>query len=296
MAGPARRTAKAGAKPRTNKFGSPLKKPAAPRRGRIGNHQTSAAVDVVRVSDEITNDAEAFLQSSLQMPRLVELNENERVEWLTTCFVDAKLLSRRQHHELIARAYATYAAMKRDESLRYSLKEAWRSKGRVVDARLTPLRMIVELFIYYGDEKDPAEKKRAGKLYSRDVAAISNLIAHEIGPSQVIQKSEVAGEGLDKWCRMGPPSTPNEAIQDGTKTSPPLISKKPKTQTLTVSRSKPGYPNTIFWAQEDKNGKLVVKKRIDLSDKNNNNLAKMMEIFEQSGIVENRTPSKIKRK
>lgn len=292
MAGPARRTGKAGAKPRTNKFGSPLKKPAAPRRSRSADHQTSAAIDAVRLSDEITNDAEVFLKSSLHIPRLSELTEIEKIDWLTTCLVDAKVLSRKQHYEIIARAYATYVAMKRDEALRDSLMKAWRLKGRVADDRVPALRMIIELFIFYGDEQGPAEKRRAGKLYSRDVTAISNLIAHGIAPSQVIEKSQIAGEGLDKWCRMGPPRNPNEAIQDGTEPSAPVISKKPNTQTLTVSRSKPGYPNTIFWTQEDKNGKLVVKKRIDLSDKNNGNLAKMMETFEQSSALEDKMRSK----
>lgn len=153
-----------------------------------------------QVSEEIAEDGLTYLLQEAKAAGFASLDELAKTDWLSERIVNASVLSRKQQYEQIADAYAMFVALSRDSTLASALLVASKRRGRKPDGRTSALRLVLELYITYGDGSDHKAKKRAQNLHARDVAAVEHLINSNIKPSEVLAFSEKGGQGLDEWA------------------------------------------------------------------------------------------------
>lgn len=178
-------------------------------KARRAAHTTVSKGDAIvspdpEITEEIAVDAAQHLLVQSEYKILPSSDTKEHITFLQKYISDKSKLSREQHIARFVDAYALYAHMRNDERLQRAVLEAAKGVGRHPNGRTTSLRLVLELMISYGDDGNEEEKRRAGKLYSRDVAAVTNLIRRGVTPTQVKALSRKKGEGLYCWATWRP--------------------------------------------------------------------------------------------
>lgn len=156
------------------------------------------------VTEAIALDAARHLLGQDEYKGFLRSDAEVRIAFLRNRIVANHKLSRAQHISLLADAYALYAQLRSDPSVQHAVLEAARKLDRNLDERTTALRLVLELTITYGGKEGEGDERRAGKLYSRDAAAITNLIRRGVAPSQVVALGTEKGEGLYRWATWRP--------------------------------------------------------------------------------------------
>ncbi|MDN3571292.1 hypothetical protein [Methylobacterium longum] len=163
------------------------------------------------VTQDIIDDAEIYLLGRDGCNAFDRANSSEKIGIIADSIVKSHSSSMRQRYESIATAYSVYAMFKENRIISESMIEAAHKLKINVKNYYTPLRLIVELHINYGESETKEDVRRAGKLYSRDVTVIKNLIKRNIKPSEVVALSAKPGEGLHAWQRYKPDSEAEQA-------------------------------------------------------------------------------------
>lgn len=206
---------------RRSQIGSKLKRLRRAVQSRTINSKVTALPPDPDINDEIATDAARHLVGQAAYKAFLRSDSEKRIEFLRDRIVDNRKLSRAQHIALLADAYALYAQLKADPSVQHAVLEAAGQLSRCPDGRTSALRLVLELTINYGGEEGEAEERRAGKLYSRDVAAITNLIRRGVAPTRVKALSEVKGEGLTNWATCRSPTIAGEGLSNRDPASEP---------------------------------------------------------------------------
>lgn len=224
-------------------------------------------------SDEIKRDSERFIRN-VEGKNTFNEGDNIQYDWLTDQLSDYRKLSRKQHYELIARAYATIASVVDYPARKDAVIDFIKGKGRNLSARTSIIRLVIEQFIYYGDESDDKSKKQASKLYSRDVAAIRHLSEQGIVPSKVVEHSEKTGEGLDQWSRKNSKSRKPNRGHSAVNTESLRHINFPGEDILTEIKHdiSKNIKNIAIWAEVDGDGNISVREKVYLQGIESDNL------------------------
>lgn len=163
------------------------------------------------VTQDIIDDAEIYLLGRDGSNEFDQADYNEKVGIITDGIVKSHNSSRKHRYRSIANAYSVYAMYKENNLVKNSIISAARELNIILKKDYTPLRLIVELHISYGENETKEDIRNAGKHYSRDVTVIKNLIKRNIKPSEVVALSAKPGEGLTAWQRYKPDSEAEQA-------------------------------------------------------------------------------------
>ena len=155
--------------------------------------------DVSDIDPAIIADAGELLKKERYDRLLMTSDAGARLKWFSEQLANARKISRKQHIDRIAHAYASFAISRDNFEIRETVVHVALEREKTYDPRTSELRLFVEAFISYGTEEDDA--RRAGHAYSRDVAAIKTLIKRRVLPSEVAVLALEPGEGLDAWAR-----------------------------------------------------------------------------------------------
>ena len=188
----------------------------SPRAGKTSAKRRNRSIDDSILTDpvvtqDIIDDAEIYLLGIEGSNVFNRVNDNEKVGILADGIIKSHASSMKQRYESIAKAYSVYAMFNENNIVRESMIEAADKLNIKLKTGYTPLRLIVELHISYGDNETKEDVRRAGKLYSRDVTVIKNLIKRNVKPSDVVALSAKPGEGLQAWQRYKPESEAEQA-------------------------------------------------------------------------------------
>lgn len=155
----------------------------------------------LKIGLDLLSDAERFILDNAGVDANREVDDKVMIELLDRQAENVTKLSHRQHTGAIAAAYASYLLVQSNSDVREWLRDSVKRSGRRSDKRVSLLRHVLERYVSYGDPEDPAQRRTAQQLHSRDESAIRTLIARETPPSRVATLAEEPGEGLNEWSR-----------------------------------------------------------------------------------------------
>jgi hypothetical protein len=149
----------------------------------------------------MARDADAVIKSyAEEYPQYAHLLEDNPAQWLEAIGTKVKKISVAEHIKTVAFAYALWLQTANDTSFKTSVLSSFFEKRQRDNPRTTPLHLIVESVIEYGDDT-PEGKKEARRLYNRDVQAILYLQSQGVLPQDVEERGARKGEGLNAWAR-----------------------------------------------------------------------------------------------
>ena len=154
-----------------------------------------------RVSDEIANGADAFLERYPQEADKARLMIEDPVAWSKLEVQNLTKASREQYIRQLALAYTLLAKAARDEEYRRAVVALAAQKRLRITKRTQLVNLIVDVVLTYGDGSSENRIKYRG-LYNRDAHAIRYLRAKNVPPDKVEELVKTKGEGPDQWSRQ----------------------------------------------------------------------------------------------
>ena len=253
--------------------------------GSLAPKKTVVAEQGPDIPEGIAVDAARYLLKRGDVPAFGESEPDAMADWFAGRMVKFNRENRKQHYETIAAAYATYAASRNDPTLQRAVAEAALRQSLVVNYRKSQLRIILELHISYGSGSDAKSVRQAGKAYSRDVAAITNLIKRGVAPSGVIELAEQKGEGLDEWVRWRPEGEHEVAADPANRKANPggkkarLPRKSPFGQDISLYDYSDRPVEVLVWETRDQSGNVLTQDEVDIDETNVEILNKLFNFY-----------------
>lgn len=179
-----------------------MRKPFQPKtKNRATINRGTKPLPDIQFGPAVLQDAESLLLKAFGRQSESHLPSREWIGLLRTRQQDVRKISRRQHYEALALAYATYVRFEADPEALETLVTDAASRKRSVSRKVSMLRLIIEQHITYGDATDPKQVRAAQNMYSRDEQALLSLMRRNVPASEIVALAEKPGEGMVNWSR-----------------------------------------------------------------------------------------------
>lgn len=159
--------------------------------------EKQAMDDLPPLDRSLVGSADAFLDEQKELSRALDNFLQDPVGSLENSVDIVSKATNKQHIKAVAFAYSLWLKSSTNPSYRKLIEKAWQRRSKL-DKRTTPLHLLVESVVLYGDGTKKSRSDNRG-LYNRDVCAIRYLHFRKIGPNEVEDYQSNGNGGLRAW-------------------------------------------------------------------------------------------------